>query len=174
MPTLAQQRHVGGEQLGDAAAVRGGVDVQHPRALQRLGELADALDESGLDDAGVVVEVLVEQRDAFEQRSAPAGGRSGRPFSGQSIADALAHVVCPDKFRGTLSAAEAAARDGGRAAQRAGFDDVVELPLADGGEGTLDTLLAARGGSRRHATRHRSARRSGRRRVGSAARRASR
>ena len=32
---------------------------------------------------------------------------------------------------------------------RAGFDDVVELPLADGGEGTLDTLLAARGGSRR-------------------------
>ena len=33
--------------------------------------------------------------------------------------------------------------------RRAGFDDVVELPLADGGEGTLDTLLAARGGSRR-------------------------
>jgi len=35
--------------------------------------------------------------------------------------------------------------------RRAGFDDVVELPLADGGEGTLDTLLAARGGSRRTA-----------------------
>ncbi|MDQ1382321.1 MAG: glycerate 2-kinase [Actinomycetota bacterium] len=34
-------------------------------------------------------------------------------------------------------------------AARAGFDEVVELPLADGGEGTLDTLLAARGGSRR-------------------------
>jgi glycerate kinase len=33
--------------------------------------------------------------------------------------------------------------------RRAGFDDVVELPLADGGEGTLDTLLAAKGGSRR-------------------------
>jgi glycerate kinase len=32
---------------------------------------------------------------------------------------------------------------------RAGYDDIVELPLADGGEGTLDTLLAARGGSRR-------------------------
>jgi glycerate 2-kinase len=31
----------------------------------------------------------------------------------------------------------------------AGFEDVIELPLADGGEGTLDTLLAARGGSRR-------------------------
>jgi len=36
-------------------------------------------------------------------------------------------------------------------AARAGFDDVIELPLADGGEGTLDTLLAARGGSRRTA-----------------------
>ena len=35
--------------------------------------------------------------------------------------------------------------------RRAGFDDVVELPLADGGEGTLDTLLAAKGGSRREA-----------------------
>ena len=32
---------------------------------------------------------------------------------------------------------------------RAGFDDIAEVPLADGGEGTLDTLLAARGGSRR-------------------------
>jgi glycerate kinase len=33
--------------------------------------------------------------------------------------------------------------------RRAGFEDIVELPLADGGEGTLDTLLAAKGGSRR-------------------------
>ncbi len=33
--------------------------------------------------------------------------------------------------------------------RRAGFDDIVEMPMADGGEGTLDTLLAARGGSRR-------------------------
>ena len=33
----------------------------------------------------------------------------------------------------------------------AGFDEVREVPLADGGEGTLDALLAARGGSRRNA-----------------------
>jgi glycerate kinase len=33
--------------------------------------------------------------------------------------------------------------------RRAGYDDVAEIPMADGGEGTLDTLLAARGGSRR-------------------------
>ena len=39
-----EQRHVGGEQLGDAAAVRGGVEVEDPRALERLGQLADAVD----------------------------------------------------------------------------------------------------------------------------------
>ena len=38
-----------------------------------------------------------------------------------------------------------------RGLRTAGFDDVVEVPLADGGEGTLDALLAARGGSRRTA-----------------------
>jgi glycerate kinase len=37
----------------------------------------------------------------------------------------------------------------GRGLRTAGFEDVVEIPLADGGEGTLDALLAARGGSRR-------------------------
>ena len=65
-------------------------------------------------------------------------------------------LVCPDKFRGTLTAAgaaealarglEAAVVDGRR------FDEVRRLPLADGGEGTLDALLAAQGGSRRRAT----------------------
>lgn len=39
-----------------------------------------------------------------------------------------------------------------RGLRTAGFEDVAELPLADGGEGTLDALLAARGGSRRHQT----------------------
>jgi glycerate kinase len=59
-------------------------------------------------------------------------------------------LACPDKFRGTLTAAEAAARLG-RGLRTAGFDEVRELPLADGGDGTLDTLLAARGGSLRPA-----------------------
>jgi glycerate kinase len=59
-------------------------------------------------------------------------------------------LVCPDKFRGTLTAAEAAAAMA-RGLRRAGFDHVTELPLADGGEGTLDALLAALGGSRRRA-----------------------
>jgi glycerate kinase len=45
--------------------------------------------------------------------------------------------------------ANEAARAMAAGVSRAGFDDVIELPLADGGEGTLDTMLAARGGSRR-------------------------
>jgi glycerate kinase len=57
-------------------------------------------------------------------------------------------VVCPDKFRGTLRADEAA-RAIAAGLRRAGFEAIDELPLADGGEGTLDTLLAAKGGSRR-------------------------
>lgn len=65
-------------------------------------------------------------------------------------------LVCPDKFRGTLTAAGAAeslAR-GLEAAEvrRRMFDEVRRLPLADGGEGTLDALLASQGGGRRTAT----------------------
>jgi glycerate kinase len=59
-------------------------------------------------------------------------------------------LVCPDKFKGTLGAAQAAAAMAA-GLSTAGYDEVVELPLADGGEGTLDVLLAARGGSRRSA-----------------------
>ena len=59
-------------------------------------------------------------------------------------------VACPDKYRGTLSATEAADAIA-TGLERSGFDDVVRLPLADGGEGTIDALLAACGGSRRTA-----------------------
>jgi glycerate kinase len=62
----------------------------------------------------------------------------------------LRAVVCPDKFKGTLGAAEAAAALAAGLA-RGGFEDVAQIPMADGGEGTLDALLAARGGSRRRA-----------------------
>jgi glycerate kinase len=58
-------------------------------------------------------------------------------------------LVAPDKFKGTMSAAEVAAaiarglRDGGRKAE--------ELPVADGGEGTAEALLRALGGEWREA-----------------------
>jgi len=53
-------------------------------------------------------------------------------------------LAAPDKFRGTLTARQAAAAVAAGAA-RGGWD-AVELPLADGGEGTLDVLG---GGNRR-------------------------
>jgi glycerate 2-kinase len=47
-------------------------------------------------------------------------------------------VVCPDSFKGTLTAAQVAAALA--AGLRVGVLEVVELPAADGGEGTLDAL----------------------------------
>jgi glycerate 2-kinase len=58
-------------------------------------------------------------------------------------------LVCPDKFRGTLTARQAgeAIERGWR---RARPDDVVEVvPLADGGEGTLDVLAPPEDGTTR-------------------------
>ncbi len=60
-------------------------------------------------------------------------------------------VVCPDKFRDSLTASVAAAAIG-RGLRRAGFANVVEMPLADGGEGTLDALSFGLGGSLRNET----------------------
>jgi glycerate 2-kinase len=59
-------------------------------------------------------------------------------------------IVAPDKFRGSLTAAEVA--DAMAAGLEAAGLAVRRVPLADGGEGTLDALLAARGGSTRTAT----------------------
>ncbi len=55
-------------------------------------------------------------------------------------------LVAPDKFKGTLSAAEVAAAIG--AGLRAAGREAVEMPVADGGEGTADALGAQREPSR--------------------------
>jgi glycerate kinase len=61
-------------------------------------------------------------------------------------------VIAPDKLRGTYTAAEAAAAlAAGWCRVRPG-DDVATVPLADGGEGTTEALLAARGGEWRTCT----------------------
>lgn len=55
-------------------------------------------------------------------------------------------IVAPDSFKGSLSAAEAAhAMARGARAVFGPAAEIIELPLADGGEGTLDSLLAAWG-----------------------------
>jgi glycerate 2-kinase len=53
-------------------------------------------------------------------------------------------VVCPDKFKGTLTSMEAAAAVA--AGLRSAGWEAVEVPGADGGEGTAAVLRAARGG----------------------------
>jgi glycerate kinase len=55
-------------------------------------------------------------------------------------------VVAPDKFKGTLTAAEAAdaIAEGWRLAD--GRAEIERVPVADGGEGTLDALVSALGG----------------------------
>src|SRR6476646_4100140 len=63
-------------------------------------------------------------------------------------------VVAPDKLRGTYTADEAAAALArGWQEVRLG-DDIVEVPLADGGEGTAAAILRARGGEWREANVH--------------------
>ncbi len=58
-------------------------------------------------------------------------------------------LVAPDDFKGTLSAAEVAGALA-RGVRGAGLE-AEELPVADGGGGTLDVLLGALGGERRSA-----------------------
>jgi glycerate kinase len=62
----------------------------------------------------------------------------------------LPALVAPDSFKGTFSAREVAAAiaAGLRSAER----EAVELPVADGGEGTMEVLLNALGGELRTAT----------------------
>jgi glycerate kinase len=59
-------------------------------------------------------------------------------------------LVAPDSFKGTFAAPDVAAAiaRGLRAAGR----EAVELPVADGGEGTMDALITALGGERRTRT----------------------
>ncbi|MBB2498777.1 glycerate kinase [Amycolatopsis echigonensis] len=62
---------------------------------------------------------------------------------------ALRVLVAPDSFKGSAGAAEAARwlAEGWAAVRR--HDEMRELPLADGGEGTLDTVAAVVPGARR-------------------------
>ena len=62
-------------------------------------------------------------------------------------------LACPASLKGVLRAVEAAAAlaEGLRSVEGV---EAVELPVADGGEGTLEALHAARGGRWREADVH--------------------
>ena len=62
----------------------------------------------------------------------------------------LPALVAPDSFKGTFSAREVAAAVAG--GLRAAGREAVELPVADGGEGTMEVLVTALGGEVRTAT----------------------
>jgi glycerate kinase len=62
----------------------------------------------------------------------------------------LPALVAPDSFKGTFSATEVA--DAVARGLESGGVEAVRLPVADGGEGTMDTLLGALDGERRTAT----------------------
>ncbi len=55
-------------------------------------------------------------------------------------------VVAPDSFKGCLPAAEVAAALAAGVRKAAPDAEVVEVPMADGGEGTVQALVAASGG----------------------------
>ncbi|MGC8863305.1 MAG: glycerate kinase, partial [Armatimonadota bacterium] len=64
-------------------------------------------------------------------------------------------IICPDSFKGSLSSVEAA--DAIARGVRIGVGDAVELvslPLADGGEGTVEALVRASRGEIRRCKAH--------------------
>lgn len=63
-------------------------------------------------------------------------------------------VVAPDSFKGCLPAREVASTIASAIREVHPDWEVVELPLSDGGDGTLDTIIAALGGEYRHAEVH--------------------
>ncbi len=58
-------------------------------------------------------------------------------------------LFAPDGFKGSISAADAATALAAGWRSGRGGDDIVELPMADGGEGTLRSFLSAVPGARR-------------------------
>src|SRR6266446_1947611 len=56
-------------------------------------------------------------------------------------------VVAPNSFKGSLSASEAAAAIAKGVRAAIPDADVIEIPVADGGEGTVDALVSSRKGT---------------------------
>lgn len=63
-------------------------------------------------------------------------------------------IIAPDSFKGSLCAADAAGIIARAAADVWPDAEILTLPLADGGEGTMDCILSATGARRIHARLH--------------------
>ena len=81
------------------------------------------------------------------------GGRAGHALSrfGSGRILPMKVVVAPDKFKGSLSAPDAARAMARGVAAACPEASLVLVPMADGGEGTVEALVAATGGTFREA-----------------------
>jgi glycerate 2-kinase len=69
---------------------------------------------------------------------------SSVPLASSAQATGRRVLIAPDKFKGTLTASEVASYvAAGLAAAGVGGDSVVAVPIADGGDGTVDAAVAA-------------------------------
>ena len=75
-PDTAQQRHEGGEELGDTAAVRCGVEMEDPEAPERLGQTEDPLDHVHACGPGVIGQLLLG-RGTRSSKGCSVGARNG-------------------------------------------------------------------------------------------------
>ena len=152
----AEQRDVRREQLGDAAAVRGRVEVEHPGPCSGAASSRIRSIDIDPDDARVVVEVLFEQRDAFEHG---ALRWCTSDWESRSIYRLMVcALVCPDKFSGTLERRGRGDGDGrrSRGARASTTWRSCRWPTAARARSTRCSRRV--GGSRRHGDGHRSAR----------------
>ena len=140
--------------VADAAQLRpGGVEQLPVDAIAELGE-------DGVGAGDMRQQLLARQlarlggaqlaggRQQVEGRARqPGGDDEGRHRHASTTMPAPRPtvLVAPDSFKGTLSAAEVATALA--AGIEAGGATADICPLADGGEGTMDAFLAARGGS---------------------------
>ncbi|QTM98490.1 glycerate kinase [Sediminibacillus dalangtanensis] len=60
----------------------------------------------------------------------------------------MKYVIAPDSFKGSITSIEAAKAISRAVRETDGQAEVVELPMADGGEGTVDAVLLSRGGDK--------------------------
>ena len=61
-------------------------------------------------------------------------------------------VIAPDSFKGTLSATEVCSVLSGCLKERYSDIEMIQIPVADGGEGTVEALLTAMGGEKIYCT----------------------
>lgn len=83
---VGEERHHRAQELGDAAAVRGGVHVQHPRSAERFGLLEQVVQQVVRGHASVGVQPAGSHVYGFEHSRAPClAAYPGRGFDRASV-----------------------------------------------------------------------------------------